>query len=81
MRNILAALLVGLIIVVTQPGSVIVIGVSPDHNSNVPVPMAVLQVPALSAHHALVQSGLRGANVRLERLPLVKIGTRRGPVK
>jgi hypothetical protein len=81
MRNILAALLVGFIIVMTQSGSVIVIGVFPDQDATPKSPGAVLQTPEPLAQHALVRSESDTAFVRSEPLLFGRVGPRRGPVK
>jgi hypothetical protein len=81
MRNILAALLVGLIVVVTQSGSVIVIEVSSQRDLNSSSPAAVLPAPQPSAQHALLLTESNLPGVRPEPLLRGKVGPRRGPVK
>jgi hypothetical protein len=81
MRNILAALLVGFIVVMTQSGSVIILTVLPEQDAAPQQPGAALNSPVPAAQHALAQTELCAVRLPSDSLLPGKIGPRRGPVK
>lgn len=81
MRHILAVLLVGLIVIMTQSGSMIVIGMVPDQDADFRLPRASQLATEAVAQHAVVRSEPNAAYVPSNPRSSDVVGPRRGPVK